>query len=174
MTLNAGRDHPGEDAMAEDLRDQPRAATAPDGLSCESAVLSLCLRCRDGHEEDFGDLRGGARLAEAVLDAGIASCGLKVRGVHCLSQCKRPCVVAVSGPDRFTYVFGDLHPALDAAAVVALAQLYVARPDGFMARADRPKPMQAGVLGRVPPLGWRGGAVETVDLLLQSASETKP
>ncbi|MEM6932245.1 MAG: DUF1636 domain-containing protein [Pseudomonadota bacterium] len=157
--------------MAEDLRDQPQAATAPGGLIEQGATLSICLRCRDGREDPFGDTRGGARLAEAVVAAGVATAGLAVRGVHCLSQCKRPCVVAVSGPARFTYLFGDLNPARDTAAVIALARLYAASPNGFMARDARPKPIQAGVLGRVPPLGWRGDAVETVDLIPHPASE---
>ncbi|MEM6422072.1 MAG: DUF1636 domain-containing protein [Pseudomonadota bacterium] len=158
--------------MAEDLRDQPRAATAPDGPVDQTATLSICLRCRDGREDQFGDRRGGARLAEAVVAAGVETAGLAVRGVHCLSQCKRSCAVAVSGPARFTYLFGDLDPARDAAAVVALAQLYAESARGFMARDARPKPMQAGVLGRVPPLGWRADAVETVDLIPHPASET--
>ena len=36
--------------------------------------------------------------------------GLKVRGVYCMSQCKRSCVVSFTAPDRFTYTFGDLDP----------------------------------------------------------------
>jgi len=69
-----------------------------------------------------------------------------------MSQCKRPCVVAFSGEGRFTYLFGDLDPARDAAAVLDAFALYTARPDGFMERFERPEALQAGILGRVPPL----------------------
>ncbi|MEM1345489.1 MAG: DUF1636 domain-containing protein [Pseudomonadota bacterium] len=166
--------------MAEDVRNLPRAAPAPvpdtagntePNHTKPNAVLSICLRCRDGRENDYDGVRGGARLAEAVLQAGAASSGLAVRGVHCLSQCKRAAVIAVSGDNRFTYFFGDLDPARDASAVIALAKLYADSPDGFLERNARPKPMQAGVLGRLPPLGWRGGAVETVDLTPHLALE---
>ncbi|MEO0624266.1 MAG: DUF1636 domain-containing protein [Pseudomonadota bacterium] len=158
--------------MAEALRNKPREVTASDGSTEHVGTLSICLRCRDGQEDSFGDERGGVRLAKAVVAAGVETAGVAVRGVHCLSQCKRPYAVAISGPERFTYLFGDLDPARDVAAVIALAQLYAASPSGFMARDSRPESMQAGVLGRVPPFGWRGDAVETVDLIPHPASET--
>ncbi|MEO1457946.1 MAG: DUF1636 family protein, partial [Pseudomonadota bacterium] len=139
-----------------------------------AVALSICLRCRDGREDEHDGVRGGARLAGAALRAGRGACGQAVRGVHCLSQCKRPCAIAVSGADRFTYLFGDLDPDADAAAVVARAQRYAESAHGFMARDARPLPMRAGVLGRVPPLGWRGDAVETVEFLSPTASETWP
>lgn len=145
--------------------DDPKGLISSSEISHETGVLSICLRCRDGREDALEGVRGGARLADAVLAAGVAECGLAVRGVHCLSQCKRPCAIAVSGQGRFTYLFGDLDPLRDAAAVIALAKLYAASPDGFMARDARPHPMKAGVLGRVPPLDWGGDAVETIDLM---------
>ncbi|MEM6354874.1 MAG: DUF1636 domain-containing protein [Pseudomonadota bacterium] len=158
--------------MTEAVRDQLGAGIDHDGPCDEGVTLSIYLRCRDGREGFFGDERGGARLASAVVADGVEKAGIAVRGVHCLSQCKRPSAVAVSGPARFTYLFGDLDPARDAAAVIALEHLYAASPNGFMARGARPKPMQAGVLGRVPPLGWRGDAVETVDLIPHPGPET--
>jgi len=82
------------------------------------------------------------------------------RTIRCMSQCKRPCVAALSGPERFTYLFGDLRPASDAAALVETLRLYLAKPDGFMARGERPSALQAGILGRVPPLGSRSPLVE--------------
>lgn len=69
-----------------------------------------------------------------------------------MSQCKRPCVVAFSGDGRFTYLFGDLDPDRDARAVLDAFALYCASPDGFMERCERPIALQAGILGRVPPL----------------------
>ncbi|MEM8596846.1 MAG: DUF1636 domain-containing protein [Pseudomonadota bacterium] len=151
--------------MSDSSPDDPKRLISPSEIARGTGVLSICLRCRDGREDALEGVRGGARLADAVLATGVAHCDLAVRGVHCLSQCKRPCAIAVSGQGRFTYLFGDLDPLRDAAAVIALAKLYAASPDGFMARNARPYPMQAGVLGRVPPLDWGGDAVETVDLI---------
>ena len=69
-----------------------------------------------------------------------------------MSQCKRSCVVAFTGPGRYTLVFGDLDPVSDAGAVLDLLPLYLAEPEGQVPRPRRPRPLQAGILGRIPPL----------------------
>ena len=82
----------------------------------DGLTLSICLRCRDGREDRNTDLdqRGGRRLAHAVADAfpdsTAASRGIRLRGVNCMSNCKRPCTIALSGPGRFTYLFGRSRP----------------------------------------------------------------
>ena len=157
--------------MAPASPDAPISGFGPSGADKRRPTLSICIRCRDEREEANGQLRGGARLAQAVLEAGIDQAALDVRGVRCISQCKRSCAIALSGPDRFTYIFGDLDPTQHAKDVVDLARLYVQSADGFMARNDRPAPMRAGVLGRVPPLMWSGDAVETITLTSSNLKE---
>ncbi|MBM3549477.1 MAG: DUF1636 domain-containing protein [Alphaproteobacteria bacterium] len=117
--------------------------------------LSVCMRCRpDGWKGD-DERRPGALLVELIAqfrhDVGAGK--FVLREIRCMSQCRRPCVVALSGENRFTYLFGDLMPYRDAAAVLDLLKLYGSRPDGYMARGERPGPMRAGILGRIPPLG---------------------
>ena len=145
--------------MAPASPDAPISGFGPSGADKRRPTLSICIRCRDEREEANGQLRGGARLAQAVLEAGIDQAALDVRGVRCISQCKRSCAIALSGPDRFTYIFGDLDPTQHAKDVVD------------MARNDRPAPMRAGVLGRVPPLMWSGDAVETITLTSSNLKE---
>lgn len=119
-------------------------------------TLSVCLSCRDGRETAHDDRRGGARLADAicalVADQG---CGATLRGVRCMSQCKRACIVSLTAPGAFTYVFGDLDPQdpAHAQAVLDLVPLYQAAPEGFLTRAARPEALRASILGRLPPLG---------------------
>ncbi|MEM9439294.1 MAG: DUF1636 domain-containing protein [Pseudomonadota bacterium] len=125
-------------------------------------TLSICLRCRDGREDRDTDLdqRGGRRLAHAVAgvfaDSTAEHLGVQLRGVNCMSQCKRPCTVALSGPDRFTYLFGDLDPTQHAGDVLSLAATYANASDGFLPRSARPEALRAGILGRIPPLGFMG------------------
>ena len=121
----------------------------------KDACLSICFRCKpEGWPGDADARRPGAALADAIeAEATRRGIDLEVlRDVRCVSQCKRPCVVAFSGEGRFTYLFGDLDPARDAAAVLDAFALYRTRPDGFMERFERPEVLQAGILGRVPPL----------------------
>lgn len=121
----------------------------------QDACLSICFRCKpEGWPGDADARRPGADLADEIeAEATRRGIDLEVlRDVRCMSQCKRPCVVAFSGEGRFTYLFGDLDPERDAAAVLDAFALYRTRPDGFMERFERPEVLQAGILGRVPPL----------------------
>ncbi len=131
-------------------------------------TLSICLRCRDGRETRDTDLdqRGGRRLSRAVTnafrDSLAARQGLCLRGVHCMSQCKRPCTIALSGPNRFTYLFGDLDPMLHAGDVLSVAAAYANSTDGFLPRSARPEVLRSGILGRIPPLDFGGDLVEPI------------
>lgn len=84
-----------------------------------------------------------------------------LRGVRCMSQCKRPCVVSLSAPERFTYLFGDLSPAdqTHVTALFDLVQSFSASEDGFLERKERPLPLRASILGRLPPLESRSTLV---------------
>lgn len=132
----------------------------------DKLTLSICLRCRDGREERDTDLdqRGGRRLAQAVTEvfegSAAASRGIALRGVNCMSQCKRPCTIALTGPGRFSYLFGDLDPEIHASDVLAVASAYADTPDGFLPRNERPEVLRAGILGRIPPMAFSGDLVE--------------
>lgn len=120
-----------------------------------NATLSVCMRCKPEGWTGSDERRPGALLAERVaaeLARFPVAEPIAFRTIRCMSQCKRPCVVALSGEGRFTYLFGDLDPGTDAAAVVEALRLYLAKPDGFLERPGRPPALQAGILGRIPPL----------------------
>ncbi|MEM6932004.1 MAG: DUF1636 domain-containing protein [Pseudomonadota bacterium] len=140
-------------------------------------TLSICLRCRDGRETRDTDLdqRGGRRLSRAVIaayeDSEAAQLGVRLRGVNCMSQCKRPCTIALSAPDRFTYLFGDLDPEINASEVLEIAAAYAKSDTGLLPRPERPEVLQAGSLGRIPPLGHSGDLVEPLVLSHSNSTE---
>ena len=74
-----------------------------------------------------------------------------VRPAECLSVCPRPCGIALSSPESWTYLFGDQRPGESASDVLECVSLYVETLDGFMTRERRPKSLRASILGRVPP-----------------------
>ncbi|MEM9430795.1 MAG: DUF1636 domain-containing protein [Pseudomonadota bacterium] len=137
-------------------------------------ILSICLTCRDGREGYETDRRGGTRLAEAVVERldGRAP-GFQLRGVRCMSQCKRACVATLTAPDRFSYVFGDLDPECPehSDALLALPAPYLAAPEGFLRRDERPEPLRARILGRLPPPDT---ASDLVTLLAPEARASHP
>ena len=116
-------------------------------------LLSICTRCRDGREHIY-ETRGGARLAEKFMKYAGEHNSLALRGVHCMSQCKRPCVVSFAGAEHFTYSFGDLDPECSqhVRALQEFAELFQNAPEGFVLRSDRPKVLRACILGRYPPI----------------------
>ena len=157
----------------DDRTDLPPAFGQAATVGTDELTLSICLRCRDGREDrnaDF-DRRGGRRLAHAVADAFPGSTaarrGIRLRGVNCMSNCKRPCTIALSGPGRFTYLFGDLDPTLHAGDILCVAAAYAEVEDGFLPRPARPEVLRAGILGRIPPLGFAGDLVEPLSLTPQ-------
>ena len=118
----------------------------PDQLP--ETVLYVCTTCRGAGEAS--DERPGARLLAALrYEAPVA--GLRIEGVECLSVCKRPCTVAVASPGRWTYVYGDLDPAIAAPAILDGVRLYAATPDGLVPWRERPDIFRKGVIARIPP-----------------------
>ena len=126
-------------------------------------LLSICTRCRDGRE-DINENRGGTRLAEEFMKRATEQIGFSVRGVYCMSQCKRPCVVSFTAADYFTYSFGDLDPECSEHidALFTFAEMYASAPEGFVLRNDRPEVLRAGILGRYPPIKTASELVSTL------------
>lgn len=129
-------------------------------------VLSICMTCRDGREDEVGR-RGGARLAGRVAAKYKDQIGFDIRGVNCMSQCKRSCTVSMAGEGCFTYVFGDLDPENDRhiEALFELMSLYSQAPEGFLERRERPTELQAGILGRLPPLGSQSSLISDLKMV---------
>ncbi|MBF9052495.1 DUF1636 domain-containing protein [Roseobacter sp. HKCCD9010] len=126
--------------------------------SLNDVCLSVCTRCRPADFPGAETERPGYLLASRVVAEarGVQEAlpGLSVRGIRCMSQCKRPCAVAFSAPAKFTLLFGDLAPESDVEAILHLAGQYAQSADGLIPRADRPACLRSGILGRVPPLGY--------------------
>ena len=121
-------------------------------------TIFVCVTCRvpiEGDENDF-ETPGGelaAAIEARLRDAGASS--IEVRPVECLSVCKRPCTIAFSGRDKWTYVVGGLDAKSHAAEVAATAQQFAASEDGIIPWKERPLFFRKGVIARVPPETYR-------------------
>jgi predicted metal-binding protein len=78
---------------------------------------------------------------------------VKVRAVQCLGVCKGPATIAVSAPDGYTFVFGDLEPESGAAAVAAFVLSY-SMGDYFVPWAARPELLRSRLVARIPSVKW--------------------
>ncbi len=116
-------------------------------------TVFVCVSCRSGPDlskrpgqDLFDALR--ARLSEGV--EGTAEATVEVKAVKCLSVCTRPATIALSAPDKWTYVIGDLS-SIDSDAVVAGARDFAATPDGIVPWNQRPLCFRKGTVSRTPP-----------------------
>jgi predicted metal-binding protein len=96
----------------------------------------------------------GQGLFAAVAAASAGDQTIIVRQTQCLSVCKRVCTVSLSGEGKYTFLFGDLDPNADVAAVVAMARACATAPHGFVPWKLRPEALRKGIIARVPPPGW--------------------
>jgi predicted metal-binding protein len=76
----------------------------------------------------------------------------QLQEVECMSACSRSCAVSFVASGKYTYLFGDLPAKESASAVLKCAKLYFENPQGYLAWADRPKPLKNGILARIPPI----------------------
>ena len=115
-----------------------------------TVTLHVCITCRAGQTIPEGEPTPGARLRDAILDAGVPS-GVNLMPVECLSACNQGCSVALSAPGRWSYVYGRLSDG-NAPDVVAGAAAYAAALDGIVPWRTRPEIFRKQSLARIPPI----------------------
>jgi predicted metal-binding protein len=115
-----------------------------------AVTLHVCITCRAGQTIPEGAPTPGARLRDALVDAGVPS-DVTLVPVECLSACNQGCSVALSAPGRWSYVYGRLSDA-NARDVVAGAAAYAAAPDGIVPWRTRPEIFRKQSLARIPPI----------------------
>jgi len=116
-------------------------------------TLSICLSCRDGREEIYMT-RGGRRFAKKLLNKNLLKKQVNLRGINCMSNCKRACTISLTAKKSFTYIFGDIDPENSeySESLIELVSKYSLSSDGFLRRRDRPLLFQSSILGRLPPI----------------------
>ena len=101
---------------------------------------------------------GQFTTTRACHDASLQGDGqarLAVTAVDCLAVCKRPCTVAFSGTDKWTYLIGDLDPESHVDEIVAAAKSFAASENGIVPWRERPASFRKGVIARVPPINHK-------------------
>jgi predicted metal-binding protein len=98
--------------MDQSTSDAPREAAPSE--SCDvAATLHVCVTCLAGEDRETAP-RAGRRLHDALVEAQRSRDdppGFRIVEAECLSNCNRGCSVALSGPGRWSYVYGDLGQA---------------------------------------------------------------
>jgi predicted metal-binding protein len=95
--------------------------------------------------------RAGARLLEGLRLADLPET-VRLVPVECLSNCTRGCTVALRGPGRWTYIYGNLDPALHMDTLIDGIARFAAAPDGLVPWRERPDHFRKNCIARIPPL----------------------
>ncbi|MEH7827586.1 DUF1636 domain-containing protein [Gemmobacter denitrificans] len=115
------------------------------------ALLHVCTTCRREGAAPPDGPRPGAQLLAALLAEPLPE-GVAILPVECLSACSNGCAVALSAPDKWTYVYGRMDPETHAAAILQGAAAYAATADGLVPWRERPEIFRKQSLARIPPL----------------------
>lgn len=113
-------------------------------------VVSVCVTCKTAD----GGIVVGPDMFESVKAALGSSDRVQVRPVQCLSVCKRPATVAVTSPDGYTFLFGDLQTESGTAALVSFVKSYRNSDYGLVPWRERAEVLRKGMVARVPPMRW--------------------
>ena len=122
----------------------------------KTCTLHVCTSCRapETPREPQEGRQGFIlfqKLQEAVKNSNLKD-RVDVKAAKCLSVCPRPCGIAISSSESWTYLFGDQEAHKTIQDIIDCVSLYLGIPNGFMNRADRPKSLRRSILGRIPPI----------------------
>jgi predicted metal-binding protein len=137
--------------MDQSLPDPPREEAILQS-SDTAATLHVCVTCLAGEDRETVP-RAGRRLHDALADALRRMdnpSGFRIVEAECLSNCNRGCSVALTGPGRWSYVYGDLNQT-SVDELLAGALRYAATTDGLVPWRERPTIFRKGVIARIPP-----------------------
>ncbi len=114
------------------------------------AVLHVCITCRAGLPLVEGEPCAGARVHEALASLPAPE-GVIVKPVECLSACKNGASIALTGPGRWSYIYGPVSEA-DAQVILEGAAAYAGTEDGIVPWRERPVLFRKNVIARLPAL----------------------
>ena len=115
-------------------------------------TLHVCVTCLAGEDRETVP-RAGRRLHDGLIEALRRQSdppGFRIVEAECLSNCNRGCSAALSGPGRWSYVYGDLGE-MSVDDLLAGATRYAATTDGLVPWRERPAIFRKGVIARIPP-----------------------
>ena len=133
------------------------AMLAQDKNKCSNGKckLHVCTSCRpSGFPRDPATNRPGFKLFQelsSLLDKNLLRDQIELVPTECLSLCSRPCGIALSRNNSWTYLFGDQDAEKTASDILDCAITDIQNPDGLLPRKDRPETLQPSILGRIPP-----------------------
>ena len=113
----------------------------------------VCNTCRKMGHDSISEVRDGARLLDALTSEFSNDAAIDIQPVECLSSCDIGCNIAVTGKDRWSYVYGKLDPDVHVEEIANGLRAYAASADGIVPWRERPIIFRKQSIARIPPEG---------------------
>lgn len=118
-------------------------------------TLFVCKSCHRSSEELAENQRcDGSILLDKITTLyfqQFPSEKLEIQPVGCLWACSRGCVVAISSPEKPSYLLVDLPPdAENASALLEFTQMYISNRQGAFIWEKLPKQLESAIFASIP------------------------
>ena len=120
-------------------------------MTDRSVEILVCCKCHRGQSDVASAVRPGRQLLDQLSNRSLPA-GVSLRAVSCLSNCSNGCSIALRGPGRWTYVYGNLHEVSHLDAIIEGVNKYQATQDGVVPWRERPEHFRKNCIARIPPL----------------------
>ncbi|PJE27821.1 Predicted metal-binding protein [Pseudooceanicola antarcticus] len=121
-------------------------------LETTESELLVCIKCRGvAAHGDEDPRRPGRQLYDQLVEQDLPE-GTRLRAVECLQNCDYGNTVALRGPGRWTYVYGNLDAGQHANVLLEGLALYHGTEDGLIPWRQRPEHFKRNCVARVPPV----------------------
>ena len=112
-------------------------------------LLLVCQTCRRT-DKTKGTVPAGALLLEKLQSTRLPD-GVTVKGVSCLSNCKKGCTIVLQAPARWTYIYGNINPVSDLEQLYTGIAAYIESNDGVVPWKERVALFRKNSIARIPP-----------------------
>ena len=111
--------------------------------------LLVCQTCRRTDVENQ-DIRPGEQLLNLLKNASLSE-KVTLIGVECLANCKNGCTIVLQAEEKWTYVYGNIHPESDFEQLCEGISGYVETDDGKVPWKQRVQLFKKNCVARIPP-----------------------
>jgi len=118
-------------------------------------ALFICEYCRFSATQDEQDGQsGGQHLLNQLMplyETWHRKAEVEIQTSSCLCICGKPCAVALTGANKYTYLFGNLPPLECAADLLSFSELYLDSDNGWVDGYRLPMGIRSCRIARIPP-----------------------
>ena len=122
-------------------------------------TLHVCINCTHPDYKSRKLKKAGGEAVLEILQSKIQESNsvqpITVKPIICLGNCGKRCRVSISGPKKWSWLFGELSPDKDLSEFIEVIEKWQEEPDGFILKEERSKWLVRHTLGRTPPLNLK-------------------